>query len=107
MSDAAPIYWIYYFYPMQEIFDKANAILDEINALAPADAAELEQFRIKYLGSKGILKELFGFMAQLPGDRKKEYGQLMNTLKAAAETKIETLKNSFQNGNTLLPKFPT
>jgi phenylalanyl-tRNA synthetase alpha chain len=77
---------------MNEIFDKANAVLTEINTAAPANAAELEQFRIKYLGSKGILKDLFGAMSQLPNERKKEYGQLMNTLKAAAEGKLEELK---------------
>jgi phenylalanyl-tRNA synthetase alpha chain len=77
---------------MQEIFDKANAVLNEINASAPVNAAELEQFRIKYLGSKGILKDLFGFMAEVPKEGKKEYGQLMNTLKAAAEAKLEEVK---------------
>ncbi len=91
---------------MQEIFDKANAVLDEINVLTPANADELEQFRIKYLGSKGMLKELFGFMPQIPGERKKDYGQLMNTLKAAAETKIETLKNSFQDGQLASAEIP-
>lgn len=74
---------------MQEIFDKANAVLAVINDAKPSNAEELEQFRIQYLGSKNVLKDLFGAMAQLPGERKKEYGQLMNTLKAAAEAKFE------------------
>lgn len=77
---------------MQEIFDNANAALAAINASNPSNAEELEAFRIQYLGSKNVLKDLFGAMAQLPGERKKEYGQLMNTLKAAAEAKFEELK---------------
>ena len=91
---------------MQEIFDKANTVLNEINAAIPANADELEQFRIKYLGSKGVLKELFGFMAQLPNDKKREYGQLMNALKAAAETKLESLTQSFKIGKAAGTEIP-
>lgn len=91
---------------MQEIFDKANVVLAEIQSASPANAAELEQFRIKYLGTKGILKDLFGHMGQLPNERKKEYGQLMNTLKAAAETKFEELKQNFENGSQSATDIP-
>ncbi|HRG87658.1 MAG TPA: phenylalanine--tRNA ligase subunit alpha [Chitinophagales bacterium] len=91
---------------MQEIFDKANAVLEEIKAASPANTDELEQFRIKYLGSKSVLKDLFGAMGQLPGERKKEYGQLMNTLKASAENKLEELKASFENGNQTAKDIP-
>lgn len=80
---------------MQEIFNKANTILKQIEAEQPADAAALEQFRIKYIGTKGIIKDLFGAMGQVPNERKKEYGQLMNVLKQTAETKFESLKDSF------------
>ncbi|MFN8315735.1 MAG: phenylalanine--tRNA ligase subunit alpha [Chitinophagales bacterium] len=80
---------------MQEIFDKANAVLKQIEAEQPANAAALEQFRIKYIGTKGIIKDLFGAMGQVPNERKKEYGQLMNVLKQTAETKFDNLKDSF------------
>lgn len=82
---------------MQEPFDKANQILAAIHAASPATPDEIEQFRIQYLGSKNELKELFRLMAQIPAERKKEYGQLMNTLKAAAEEKLEQLKASTQH----------
>ena len=80
---------------MQEIFDKANEVLKQIEAEQPADAAALEQFRIKYIGTKGIIKDLFGAMGQVPNERKKEYGQLMNVLKQTAETEFDNLKDSF------------
>jgi phenylalanyl-tRNA synthetase alpha chain len=83
---------------MQEIFDKANEMLESIKQASPQSADELEAFRIQYLGSKNVLKDLFGAMAQLPGERKKEYGQLMNTLKATAEAKFEELKASMDSG---------
>lgn len=91
---------------MQEIFDKATAVLAEINSAAPKNADELEQFRIKYLGSKSVLKDLFGFMGQLPNERKKEYGQLMNTLKAAAEAKFEELKASMGSKKSSSSEMP-
>ncbi|HLP50096.1 MAG TPA: phenylalanine--tRNA ligase subunit alpha [Chitinophagales bacterium] len=91
---------------MQEIFDKANAVLQDINTAAPANADELEQFRIKYLGTKSVLKDLFGAMGQLPGERKKEYGQLMNTLKATAEAKLEELKAGFETGKQTTKEIP-
>jgi phenylalanyl-tRNA synthetase alpha chain len=91
---------------MQEIFDKANAIHEEIKSATPSNPEELEQFRIKYLGSKSVLKELFGLMGQLPNERKKEYGQLMNTLKAAAEEKLEKLKATFESGTSSTKEIP-
>jgi phenylalanyl-tRNA synthetase alpha chain len=75
-----------------EIFEKVNAVLEEIKSAALQNAEEAEKFRILYLGSKGVLKELFGYMPQVPGERKKEFGQLMNTLKATAETKLQEAK---------------
>ncbi len=81
---------------MQEIFDKANEVLRQVQAEAPTDKESLEQYRIKYLGTKGLIKDLFGGMGKLPGDQKKDYGQLMNTIKQAAEEKYEALKAQFE-----------
>lgn len=75
-----------------EIFEKVNAVLEELKSSSPSGSEEVEKFRIHYLGSKGVLKELFGFMPQIPNERKKEFGQLMNTLKATAEAKLEEAK---------------
>ncbi len=78
----------------QEIFDKVNAILKDIQGAAPTNVEELEQFRIKYLGSKNILKPLFGEIRNIPNERKKEFGQLVNTVKQGAEAKLAELKLS-------------
>jgi len=91
---------------MQQVFDKANDVLEEIKNAAPVDAAGVEQFRIKYLGSKSVLKDLFGAMAQLPAEHKKEYGQLMNKLKATAESKLEELKAGFENNSSSKKEIP-
>jgi len=91
---------------MQDIFDKANAVLAAINDSRPSNAEELEVFRIQYLGTKNVLKDLFGAMVQLPGDKKKEYGQLMNTLKAVAEAKFEELKGGMETSTKSITEIP-
>jgi phenylalanyl-tRNA synthetase alpha chain len=82
---------------MQTIFDKANQVLSDINQAKPNGADEIEQFRINYLGSKNLLKDLFGNMGQVSPERKKEYGQLMNLLKQTAEAKFEALQQQPEN----------
>ena len=89
-----------------EIFEKVNAVLEEIKLAAPANAEEAENFRIHYLGSKGVLKELFGFMPQVPNERKKEFGQLMNTLKSEAEAKLESAKEITNSNKSSSKEIP-
>ena len=91
---------------MQEIFDQANAVLEEIKASNPAGAEAIEQFRIKYLGTKSVLKDLFGAMGKLPGDRKKEYGQLMNALKDAAQVKFDELSLAAEQSTSSNKEIP-
>ena len=56
-------------------------------------AAEVEQFRIKFLGRKGVMAELFEQFKALPNDQKKEMGIALNELKSAALAKVEEFKN--------------
>ncbi|HTN46151.1 MAG TPA: phenylalanine--tRNA ligase subunit alpha [Flavipsychrobacter sp.] len=58
-----------------------------INALQINDAKELEEYRIKYLGTKGIVKAIFGEMKTVPAEEKKEAGLLLNAFKQLAEAK--------------------
>jgi phenylalanyl-tRNA synthetase alpha chain len=62
-----------------------EAILQEINAYSISSAKELEAFRIKYLGSKGILKDLYAELKNVPNEQKREVGQLINSLRQATE----------------------
>jgi len=74
------------------MFDKVKDILAEIQSASPNTAEEIEQFRIKYLGSKNILKPLMGEIRNIPNEQKKEYGQLVNETKKAAEQKLASLQ---------------
>ena len=80
-----------------EAFKKIEGFLSEINSADPADAAALETFRIRFLGSKNILKGLFGEMKSVPNERKKEFGQAMNALKLAAEKKYAEHKDKLES----------
>jgi phenylalanyl-tRNA synthetase alpha chain len=56
------------------------------------DAGTAEQFRIKFLGTKNIIKPLFGAIKDIPNENKKAYGQEVNTLKTEAENKYTDSK---------------
>lgn len=58
------------------------------------NAVELEAFRIRFLGSKNILKGLFAEIKNVPNDQKKAFGQLVNEVKQSAEQKFEALQES-------------
>lgn len=79
----------------QSLFDILYAFRAEINDTNPEDAEALEQFRIRFLGSKNILKPLFGEIKNVDPARKKEYGQLVNDVKALAEEKFRELDDRF------------
>lgn len=60
------------------------------------DAAET--FRIKYLGSKGIVKTVMGEMKNVPAEQRKQAGMLLNEFKLFAEAKYNALKEqAFDN----------
>ena len=60
-----------------------------------SNSEELEQFRIKYLGTKNILKGVFAAIKDVPNEQKKEFGQKVNDLKSVAQTKFDELKGEF------------
>src|SRR5258706_3073733 len=62
-----------------------NKILGNIRSFIPANAAELEHFRINYLGKKGIITNLFAEMKYAAPGQRKEFGRVLNELKSSAE----------------------
>ena len=78
------------------IFAKVEQIIRDIEAESPENAAQLEAFRIRFLGTKNELKPLMGEIKNVDNDRKKEYGQLVNAAKNAAEAKFDALKNRLE-----------
>ncbi|PDS27045.1 phenylalanine--tRNA ligase subunit alpha [Flavobacterium branchiophilum] len=77
--------------------DKIKAYIAEAKAFQTENKEKLEAFRIKFLGSKGLLKEVFADFKNVPNDQKKEFGQVINLLKNIAEEKVRTLQESLEN----------
>jgi len=88
---------------MQSLQELIAAHEPEIKAFAPANAAELEAYRIKFLGTKGIVKSLFGEMKNVPGDQKKEAGQVLNAFKLLAENTFEQYRHLQDSGYAKAP----
>jgi phenylalanyl-tRNA synthetase alpha chain len=68
---------------LEKIDELAAAAAADLDAVA--DAAGLEDYRIKYLGSKGAVKSLMGLIKDVPKDAKREFGQRANAARVAVE----------------------
>jgi phenylalanyl-tRNA synthetase alpha chain len=90
---------------MQEQREKIDKILSEIKLFQAKTKEETEIFRIKYLGTKNVLKDLFGEMKNVATEHKKEYGQLLNELKNKAEEKFHTFTLSKEKKNIVQEEF--
>jgi len=76
--------------------DKIEALIEHINQFNETSSDKIEEFRIKYLGSKGILKELFAEFKDVDASIKKEIGQELNNLRVLAAEKVTELKNTVE-----------
>src|SRR5205085_245809 len=79
---------------MQELLDKIGSYKKEIDDFSSTDKNAAEEFRIKYLGSKGIVKNVMSEMRTVPPEKRREFGQILNDFKLFAENKYEALKQS-------------
>lgn len=77
------------------MIDNIKNYLKEVEEFNPKNPEELENFRIKFLGKKGILNDLFQKFKEVPNDTKKEFGQQINHLKQLVNDKINSLKNHY------------
>ena len=75
-------------------------LLLEVEKFVPKSAADLEEFRLSFLGKKGKLNELFTAFKDVSKESKKEFGKAINTLKQNVQTKIDAYKDSFDTADT-------
>lgn len=80
--------------------ERISQLMKEIESFHAVDPAEVEAFRIKYLGKKGLLNDLFADFKQVPPEVRKETGKLLNDLKNQVQEKVNQLKVSFEAGKT-------
>jgi phenylalanyl-tRNA synthetase alpha chain len=77
--------------------EKIIGLIEEVNAFTPANAAQLEEFRIRFLGKKGVLNDLFEEFKNVEPAQKKDAGKALNELKNLAKEKVDQFKESFEN----------
>jgi phenylalanyl-tRNA synthetase alpha chain len=80
--------------------EKIKKNIKEIESFSALSNEEIETFRIKYLGKKGLINSYFIDFKSLDNDKKKDVGQLLNQLKNSANSKVEELKRQFSSDNS-------
>lgn len=85
------------------MIEQIKKYIEEVNRFTAKTSQEVEAFRIKFLGKKGILNDLFTEFKSVPNEQKKEFGQVVNQLKNAANEKVQQLNDSFSGGEDSRP----
>ena len=80
--------------------EKIKKNIKEIESFSALSNEEIETFRIKYLGKKGLINSYFIDFKSLDNDKKKDVGQLLNQLKNSANSKVEELKTQLSSDNS-------
>lgn len=86
---------------MEQLLNQLEAYKKEVETTSVTDAKQVEDFRIKWLGTKGIVKSVMGEMKNVAPERKKEAGQLLNEFKIFVESKYEAIKESVAGSATV------
>ena len=79
------------------MIDKIKGYIAEAEAFQTQSKEELEAFRIKFLGKKGLLNDFFAEFKSVPNEQKKEFGQVVNNLKNAAQSKVDAIQELLES----------
>ncbi len=71
------------------MIEKIQEQIAQVQVFQANNKEELEEFRIQYLGKKGLLNGYFEHFKTVPNEEKKTFGQVINQLKKAAEEKVK------------------
>lgn len=84
------------------MIEKIKEYIVEAQSFTTDNKETLENFRIQYLGSKGLLKELFAEFKNVPNEQKKEFGQVINQLKTVAEEKVKSIQDALESKESIV-----
>ncbi len=85
---------IRYLRAMEALLQKIAEYKQEVAAEQAGTVELVEAFRIKWLGTKGLVKAVMGEMKNVPVEQKKECGQILNEFKLIVEARFEEIKHS-------------
>lgn len=81
------------------MLDQINQYIEEVKSLQLKDKNDLEQFRIRFLGSKGLIKDLYGALKNVANDQKREVGQQINAFRQMVEAYFEEFQAQMDAGS--------
>jgi phenylalanyl-tRNA synthetase alpha chain len=87
------------------MIDHIKGLIKEANEFSTDNLSDVEAFRVKFLGKKGVLNELFGAFKSIPVAEKKAYGLAVNELKKTAQEKVNELKHTLEKDKKSSAKF--
>ncbi|MEO2056692.1 MAG: phenylalanine--tRNA ligase subunit alpha [Flavobacteriaceae bacterium] len=73
------------------MIDKIKSSINEISSFDSNSLEEIESFRIKLLGKKGIINKYFVEFKNIDNKQKKKVGLILNKLKNVAQQKVDDL----------------
>lgn len=75
--------------------EKIKQYTEEIELFKPTSSTEVEGFRLKFLVTKGVVRNLFEEFKTIPVEQKKELGKVLNVFKQLVESKYEEFKQQY------------
>ena len=85
---------------MDQLLAKIEGHKKDIQGFSIQSKEDLEAFRIAYLGTKGLLKSIMSEMKNVPADKKKEAGLLLNEFKIFVENYYENVSAIFESNTS-------
>ena len=76
------------------MIDHIKKLIKEADEFSADSLSAVENFRVKFLGKKGVLNDLFQAFKAVPNNEKKAYGQAINELKKTVQERVNALKKS-------------
>ena len=83
------------------MIDRIKELIGEAESFKANTKEEVEAFRIKYLGRKGLVRDFFSEFKNVAEDQKKEFGNIVNKLKDTVSDKVTTLKDQLESKEEL------
>lgn len=79
--------------------EKIENLIKEAAQLYADNKEQLEELRIKFLGRKGVLQDMFQDFKTVPNEEKRDVGMLMNQLKDKIQERLDALKELLEDNN--------
>ncbi len=89
----------------QSMIEELKEHISEVEQFSAKNLEAVENFRIKYLGKKGVLNHYFAAFKSIPAEQKKEFGQTINLLKTTATDRVNALKSELDKQDTSARKY--